>query len=81
MTEEAKVYDVVCEIVTTRFGVEEEELNPETSISDLGADSLDLVELIMEIEDHYNMQFENKTIAELKTVGDIVEYIEGTQAD
>lgn len=65
----------VKEIVVDQLGVSEEEVKLETSfIDDLGADSLDLFQLVMELEDAFNIKVEN--VENLKTVGDAVKYIE-----
>jgi len=48
-------------------------------VEDLGADSANVMVLIMDLEDHYNMQVDDNAITSLKTVGDVVEYIEQRQ--
>ena len=68
-------FEKVKEIVVDQLGVSEEEVKLETSfIDDLGADSLDLFQLVMELEDAFNIKVEN--VENLKTVGDAVKYIE-----
>ena len=68
-------FEKVKEIVVDQLGVSEEEIKLETSfIDDLGADSLDLFQLVMELEDAFNIKVEN--VENLKTVGDAVKYIE-----
>lgn len=72
------VIDKVKEIIAIQFELEVEELAEKTDIvEDLGADSLDVVELIMSLEDEFGLMIEDEEIMELKTVGDVVNYIEG----
>ncbi|NLE20423.1 MAG: acyl carrier protein [Clostridiales bacterium] len=49
-------------------------------VEDLGADSANVMVLIMDLEDHFNMQVEDSAITSLKTVGDVVDYIQARQA-
>jgi len=70
---EAKVREIVCE----QLGVSEEEVTPEASfIEDLGADSLDLVELVMALEEEYDTEISDEEAEKIKTVKDVVDYIE-----
>ena len=67
----------VREILAEQLGVDESKITPETNvIVDLGADSLDLVEVLMSLEDEFNVSIPDEAIAEVKTVKQIVEYIE-----
>lgn len=69
------VFEKIKEIVIDQLGVNEEEVKLETNfIEDLGADSLDLFQVVMEIEDTFNVKVEN--VEKIKTVGDAVKYIE-----
>lgn len=56
--------------------VKVEELDPAAELKSLGLDSLDLVELIMDIEENYGVEFENEELIEFKTVGDVLAAIE-----
>lgn len=70
------VLEKVKEIVAVQFNVDEDELTAETSFKDtLNADSLDLVELIMALEDEFGMDVEDDEVEEIVTIGDVVDYI------
>ncbi|BBO16011.1 MAG: acyl carrier protein [Candidatus Brocadia sp. AMX2] len=71
------VEDKVKEIITKQMGVKAEQITKETSfINDLGADSLDTVELIMEFEDAFDMNIPDEDAEKIRTVGDAIKYIE-----
>ena len=64
-------------IIVDKLGVEESEVTPEASFTnDLGADSLDTVELIMEFEKEFGITIKEKKAKKIGTVGDAVSYIE-----
>lgn len=70
------VFDKVKEIVVDQLGVEESEVTMEASfIDDLGADSLDIVELIMALEEEFDLEIPDKEAEKITTVGDAVDYI------
>lgn len=69
------VFDKVKEIIMDKLGVEESEVKMEASFEDLGADSLDIVELIMAIEEEYDIQISDEEAEKAATVGDVVNYI------
>jgi len=77
MEEKIMVFDKVKELIVDQLGVEEEKVTAEASIQDdLGADSLDIVDLIQTIEDEYDLSIPDEAVEGIKTVGDIVSYIE-----
>jgi acyl carrier protein len=70
----------VSKIVVDRLGVEESEVKPEASFKeDLGADSLDVVELVMELEDEFDLEISDEDAEKIATVGDVVNYIKNNQ--
>ncbi|MBA2874024.1 acyl carrier protein [Thermaerobacillus caldiproteolyticus] len=70
------VLERVTKIIVDRLGVEESQVTLEASFKDdLGADSLDVVELVMELEDEFNMEISDEEAEKIVTVGDAVNYI------
>ena len=66
----------VIEIIVEQLGVSEEEVTPEASfIDDLGADSLDLVELIMAMEEEFGLEISDEDAEKIQTVQDVINYI------
>jgi acyl carrier protein len=77
----ATVLERVTKVIVDRLGVDESEVKPEASFrEDLGADSLDVVELVMEFEEEFDMQIEDEDAEKIQTVGDAVSFIEKAQA-
>ena len=71
-------FDQVKKIVKEQLGVEEDEIQmSSTFVDDLGADSLDIVELIMAFEEEFNIEIPDEKAEKIKTVEDVVKYIEG----
>lgn len=74
------IYDKLKEIIVEQLAVDPDEVTQEASfIDDLNADSLDLVELIMEIEEKFGIQVPDDAAERIKTVGDAVSYIQENQ--
>ena len=70
-------FSKIQEALATQFEVEPGTITRETDIvNDLGADSLDLVELIMTLEDEYGISITDESVYEHKTVGDITDFVE-----
>ena len=71
------VRDRVIEIVCEQMGATKEKVTEQTSfINDLGADSLDTVELVMEFEDEFDLNIPDEDAEKIQTVGDAIAYIE-----
>lgn len=71
-----EVLDRVKRIIVDRLGVDESEVTLEASFKDdLGADSLDVVELVMELEDEFDMEISDEDAEKITTVGEVVNYI------
>ena len=67
----------VKEIIVEQLGVNESEVTPAAKfVDDLGADSLDLVELVMALEEEYNIEISDEEAEKILTVGDAIEYIQ-----
>lgn len=71
----------VKEIIMNKLGVDDGQVTPEASFTnDLGADSLDTVELVMEFEKAFNLQIPDEDAEKIGTVGDAIKYIKGKSA-
>ena len=72
-----EIFDKLKELVVDQLGGEEDEVTMEASMQDdLGADSLDLVDLVMSVEEEFGVKVADEDLENIKTVGDIVNYIE-----
>ena len=77
----AAVAERVVDIVAEQLGVDREKVSPETSfVNDLGADSLDTVELVMELEEEFDINIPDDAAEKIQTVGQAIEFIENAQA-
>ena len=75
-----EVYERVREVLAERLSVEEADITEEANFQeDLGADSLDLVELIMELEDQFGIKIPDEDAQKIQTVGQAVEYVTSHQ--
>jgi acyl carrier protein len=71
-----KMEEKVKKIIAEQLGVKEDQIVPEASfINDLGADSLDTVELVMALEEEFDIEIPDEDAEKIKTVGDAVNYI------
>ena len=76
----SEIANRVKSIITDKLGVEESQVTPEASFTnDLGADSLDTVELIMELEKEFDLQIPDEEAEKIVTVGDAIAFIENDQ--
>ena len=74
------ILEKVKDVIVEQLGVEDDTIKLDTSfIDDLGADSLDIVELIMALEEEFDMQIPDSEAEKIATVNDVVEYIKNNQ--
>ena len=74
------IFEKVKEVIIEQLAAEDEAVKLETSfIDDLGADSLDIVELIMALEEEFDLQIPDGEAEKIMTVGDVVEYIKNNK--
>lgn len=66
---------MVLNIIAEQIGVPEENLTADTTFADLNADSLELFQIIMALEEKFEIEFDNDRAESIKTVGDVLEYI------
>jgi acyl carrier protein len=77
VTDLTTVLERVSKVIVDRLGVDESEVTLKASFrEDLGADSLDVVELVMELEDEFDMEITDEDAEKISTVGDAIAYIE-----
>lgn len=72
------VYEKIKEMISSQFNIDGNDISMETDFrKDLGADSIDLVELIMSMEEEFDLEVEDEEVENINTVKDAVEYIDG----
>jgi acyl carrier protein len=76
-----ELFGQVKEVIAEQLNVDPDEVHEDSSfVDDLGADSLDLVELVMALEDNFDMKIPDEDVEAIKTVGDAISYIEAHRA-
>jgi len=74
--DEQKIYDDIKKVVIEQLGVSEAEIKKESSfVDDLGADSLDTVELVMALEEAFSIEIPDEDAEKIKTIGDTINYV------
>jgi acyl carrier protein len=80
MAAEKSIEERVKDIIVEQLGVTAEQVTPDAKfIEDLGADSLDTVELVMALEEEFGQEIPDEEAEKLQTVGDVIKYIEDKQ--
>lgn len=72
------LFEEIREVICEQLGIEKEEVTLETTFDELGADSLDLFQIVIELEEKYEIQIEE--VEKLKTIKDAVDYVESHKA-
>ncbi|EQB86856.1 acyl carrier protein [Clostridium punense] len=76
------MFEKIRKRIADQLSIDEEEIKMESSfVDDLGADSLDIVELIMALEEEFDMEIPDEDAEKIATVGDVVEYIKARVED
>jgi len=73
------IYEKVKAIVIDQLGVDEEEITPTTSFQALNADSLDIVELVMALEEEFNLDIADEEVENIQSIADVVKYVKENQ--
>ena len=75
------IFEKLKAIAVNQIGIDEEEVTPESDIiKDLGLDSLDIVDMLMSVEETFGVTIDDGDVAEMKTVADVVKFIEDNVA-
>lgn len=69
-------FDTVCDLISKRFEISRNMLNEETTLDEIGADSIDLVDLVSELEEEFEIHVPDEEFENIKTLGNLVEVIE-----
>lgn len=75
------IFEKIQEIIMDKMGLDKNEIKLDSSFEDLGADSLDVVEIIMALEEEYEIEIDDDEAVDIDTVGDVVNYLEGILAN
>ena len=70
------IFEKIRTVISEQLGISDDKITPETSlIDDIGADSLDIFQIISELEEEFNIEFSAEEVEKMRTVSDTVEYI------
>lgn len=70
------IFEKVKKTIATQLGIGEEEIKECTTFEDLGIDSLEIFEIIMALEDEFNIEIPNEDVESIKNIADIIKYIQ-----
>ena len=76
MTQEQSIFERVQEMIVDRFGVQEDKVTTSMTFDDLGADSLDVVDLIMDLEEELGIEFSDEELMSIHTMKDVCDLID-----
>lgn len=71
-----ETFEKVKSLIVEQLDVDKDKVSPDTTFEDIDADSLDVVELVMALEEEFDLEISDEEVEKIKTVGDIVNYIE-----
>ena len=70
------IFEKIRKMICEQLDLDEDKVNLQTSFADIDADSLDIVELVMALEEEFNLEIADEEVEKIVTVGDVVNYIE-----
>jgi len=70
------IFEKVRSLISEQLDIDEDKITPETTFEDIDADSLDVVELVMALEEEFDLEIADEAVENIKTVADVVSYIE-----
>lgn len=73
-------HDKIAHIIAEKLKIDASAIKPESTLKDLGADSLDLVEIIMKIEEQFDVEIDDEKAEHMKNIGEVVEYVNSVRS-
>ena len=70
------IFEKVRSLISEQLDIDEDKITPETTFEDIDADSLDVVELVMALEEEFDLEIADEAVENIKTLADVVNYIE-----
>ena len=71
-----KTFERVCDVIRETAGLDDVEMKPESTLEEIGLDSLGTVEILVAVEDEFGIEVPDDAIENLRTVGDVVEFVD-----
>lgn len=69
-------FQKVADIIAQKLSIDKSKITPQSTLQDLGADSLDIVEIIMKVEEQFNIEIDDEKAERMKNVEDVVKYVD-----